>query len=133
MNIPKVLIAIAGTSLVSLSAAGANDEEYQGMRRFGPLASRADVRAQAAHAAYSADSYAEGASAEAPVAVATLADRASIRADADAAAHAGNRYGDGALASVASRSAKGFARTTGRSGSAMHGVVPDFEARRNIL
>lgn len=117
MNNRKLLTAIAATSLVSLFAMGASAEEYHGVLQFHSVASRADVRAQAANAARSADPYAEGASAGVPMAVASRADRASTRAEAVATARAGNPYGDGASAGVASRPATGFARATVRSGA----------------
>ena len=117
MNARKLLTAIAAMSLASLLSAGASAEEYQGVLQFSSTASRADVRAQAADAARSADPYADGASAGVPVAVAGLADRASIRAEAVATARAGNLYGDGASAGIPSHAATGFAHIMVRSGA----------------
>jgi hypothetical protein len=117
MNTRKLLTAIAAISLASLLSAGASAEEYQGVLQFSSTASRADVRAQAADAARSADPYADGASAGVPAAVASLSDRAPIRAEAVATARAGNLYGDGASTSAPSRSAFGFAHITVRSGA----------------
>jgi hypothetical protein len=114
MKSAKLLTA---TAILSLFAAGASAEEYQGVLQVRSSASRAEVSAQGRIAARGADPYAEGATAGAPLAHASGVDRATVRTQAIAAARAGDPYGEAASYGAASRPASTLARhgTGGRA------------------
>ena len=114
MKLTKLLTLAAAASALSVFAAGASAEQYQGVLKFESFASRADVRAQGRVAARSANPYAEGASAGVPVALASEASRASVRTGAVAAARAGDLYGEGASSGVESRVTSAAARNSMR-------------------
>ena len=87
MKTSKIIAAVA---LTILAAAGAQAETYQGVQAPVSANSRAQVNAEAEVAARSANPYADGYNAVAPV-VAGNADRASVAAQAVAAAHEPNQ------------------------------------------
>jgi hypothetical protein len=82
---------IAAAALSILAAAGAQAETYDGVHALVSGASRAEVNAEAAVAARSANPYAEGYVAGVAPALASVRDRAAVRAEAVAAAHAPNQ------------------------------------------
>jgi hypothetical protein len=108
----KIATILTVAALSSLFAMGAGAEEYQGVLKFNPTASRAEVRAQAVAAAHSADPYREAAFAGVAPALASPLDRTGVRAQAVAVARAGNLYGEGASAGVAPRLASTIDRGT---------------------
>ena len=81
---------IAAASLSLLAAAGAHAEIYDGVHALSSANSRAEVSAQAAAAARSANPYAEGYG-NGVTTIASARDRATVRAEAVAAAHAPNQ------------------------------------------
>jgi hypothetical protein len=108
MKSSKLLTAAA--AVLSVFAAGASAEEYQGVLKIHSFASRAEVSAQGRVAARSVDPYAEGASAGVPVAHASGVDRATVRTQAVAAARAGDLYGEASSHGAVSRPVSSFAR-----------------------
>ena len=87
MKTSKILAAAA---LSLLAAAGAHAEIYDGVHALTSANSRAEVTAQAAVAARSANPYAEGYSSGVTT-IASTRDRSSVREEAVAAAHAPNQ------------------------------------------
>ena len=81
---------IAAATLSLLAAAGAHAEVYDGVHALTSANSRAEVSAQAAVAARSANPYAEGFG-NGVTTVASTRDRSSVQAEAVAAAHAPNQ------------------------------------------
>ena len=81
---------IAAAALSLLAAAGANAETYDGVHALTSANSRADVSAQAAVAARSANPYAEGYG-NGVTTIASTRDRSSVQAEAVAAAHRPNQ------------------------------------------
>jgi hypothetical protein len=81
---------IAAASLSLLAAAGAQAETYDGVHALTSGNSRAEVSAQAAVAARSANPYAEGYG-NGVTAIASTRDRSSVRNEAVAAAHRPNQ------------------------------------------
>ncbi|MDM0031542.1 alpha/beta hydrolase [Variovorax sp. J22P271] len=81
---------IAAATLSLLAAAGAQAETYDGVHALTSANSRAEISAQAAVAARSANPYAEGYG-NGVTAVASTRDRSSVRNEAVAAAHRPNQ------------------------------------------
>ncbi|KQW55837.1 hypothetical protein [Variovorax sp. Root411] len=82
----KQLIAVSAAALAMLGAAGAHAETYEGVHAATSVASRADVKAEAAAAARDGNAYSDSA-AEGTVAVNSTLDRSAVRDQAVAAAH----------------------------------------------
>ena len=97
----KISSMLTAAAFASLSAMGANAEEYQGVLKFQSSANRAEVQAQSVVAVNGVNPYAEAASAGVALLMVSAVDRAVVRAEAVAAAHAADPYAEGAFAGVA--------------------------------
>lgn len=112
MKFAKLIVV---SSVVALSAIGAQAEEYQGVLQFNSTATRAEMRSEAVVAAQTPNPYAEGANSGSQEVFVSQVARNAVRAEAVAAARAGDTYGDAAYAGVVPRMTSGLERATVRA------------------
>jgi len=83
----KTSTILAAAAIALFAAAGAQAETYEGVQPLTNQRARAEVAAEAAVAAHSANPYAEGANDGVVAATNSTVDRSAIRAEAVAKAH----------------------------------------------